>query len=130
MKNVKLLRSLKDLAAFRAKDLCSEEKPYYKQFIDVYEKKLMDDLIQEAIENENQSRVLPVIQRFAETNTDIPVPFEVDGRPVNQIRLTGDSYYKRCEAPFNGDKWHCMDGSDKLRLFEALDKVGCLDNLE
>lgn len=127
---IKLLRSFRDLAAFKAKDLCSEEKPYYKQFIDVYEKKLLDDLIQEAIDNENQSRVAPVIMRFTEKNSDIPVPYEVNGCPVNQIRLTGDSSYKHCEASFNGDTWHYMDSRDKLRLFEALDQAGCLDSLE
>ena len=130
MKKVTLIRSLRDLAAFKAKNLCSEDKPYYKQFLDVYEKKLLDDLVQEAINDENQSRVSPIIKLFAEKNTDIPVPFAVDGSPVNQIRLTGESYHRHCEASFDGDLWRYMDSHDELRLFEALDEAGCLDNLE
>lgn len=130
MKQIKLLRSLRDLAAFKAKELCSEDKPYYKQFLDVYEKKLIDDLVKEAIDSENKSRILPIIQQYAEKNTDIPIPFEIDGKPVNQIRITGESYHKHCEASFNGERWHYMDDHDKLRLYEALDEAGCLDNLE
>ena len=130
MNKVTLLRSLRDLAAFKAKNLCAEDKPYYQQFLDVYEKKLLDDLVQEAINDENRSRVLPLIEQYAEKNTDIPIPFEVDGTPVNQIKVTGESYYKHCEASFNGEQWHYMDDRDKLRLYEALDEAGCLDNLE
>lgn len=126
-KRITLIKSLRDLAALKAKNLCSQDKSYYEEFLDVYEKKLQDDLIQEAIDSENLSRVSPIIQRFAEQNTDIPVPFEVDGRPVNQIRLTGDSDYKHCEASFNGGIWLYLDGRNMLRLFEALDKAGCLD---
>lgn len=81
MKKVTLIRSLRDLAAFKAKDLCTEDKPYYKQFLDVYEKKLIDDLVKEAIDSTNRSLVQPVIQQYAEKNTDIPLPFEVDGKP-------------------------------------------------
>ena len=130
MKKVTLLRSLRDLAAFKAKNLCAEDKPYYKQFLDVYEKKLLDDLVQEAIDRENRSRISPVIQEYAEKNTDIPIPFEVDGKSVNQIRITGESYHKHCEASFNGEQWHYLDDQDKLRLYEALDEAGCLDNIE
>ncbi len=130
MKKVTLIRSRRDLAAFKAKELCTEDKPYYEQFLDVYEKKILDDLVKDAIDNENRSRVTPVIERYAEKNTDIPIPFEVDGKPVNQIRITGESYNKHCEASFNGEYWHYMDGSDRIRLYDALDKAGCLDNLE
>ena len=127
---VTLLRSRRDLAAFKAKNLCAEDKPYYMQFLDVFEKKLLDDLVQEAINRENRSRISPVIQEYAEKNTDIPIPFEVDGKPVNQIRITGESYHKHCEASFNGDRWRYLDGHDELRLFEALNEAGCLDDLE
>ncbi|MBO6221980.1 MAG: hypothetical protein J6N46_08580, partial [Bacteroidales bacterium] len=114
----------------KAKNLCAEDKPYYMQFLDVFEKKLLDDLVQEAINRENRSRISPVIQEYAEKNTDIPIPFEVDGKPVNQIRITGESYHKHCEASFNGDRWRYLDGHDELRLFEALNEAGCLDDLE
>ena len=130
MGKVTLLRSRRDLAAFKAKNLCAEDKPYYMQFLDVFEKKLLDDLVQEAINRENRSRISPVIQEYAEKNTDIPIPFEVDGKPVNQIRITGESYHKHCEASFNGDRWRYLDGHDELRLFEALNEAGCLDDLE
>ena len=130
MEKVTLLRSLRDLAAVKAKDLCAEDKPYYKQFLDVFEKKLLDDLVQEAIDSENHCRVWPVIRQYAEKNTDIPIPFEINGCPVNQIRLDGDSYYKHCEASFNGERWLFMGSLDEIRLYEALDKAGCLDNLE
>lgn len=130
MGKVTLLRSLRDLAAFKARELCTEDKPYYKQFLDVYEKKLIDDLVKEAIDIENRSRVSPIIRHFAEKNTDIPIPFDVDGSPVNQIRLTGETYHRHCEASFDGDRWRYMDGHDELRLFEALDEAGCLDDLE
>ena len=130
MKKIKPLRSLRDLAAYKAKELCSEDKPYYKQFLDVYEKKVLDDLVQEAIDSENRSLVSPVITRYAEKNTDIPIPFEIGGEPVNQIRITGESYHQHCEVSFNGNKWHYLFHSDCLRLYEALDEAGCLDNLE
>ena len=130
MNKINILRSLRDLAAFKAKDLCAEDKPYYKQFLDVFEKKLLDDLVQEAIDSENRSRISPVIRHFAEKNSDIPIPFEINGCPVNQIRLDGDSYYKHCEASFNGEQWLFMGSHDEIRLYEALDKAGCLDNLE
>ena len=130
MGKVTLLRSLRDLAAVRAKDLCAEDKPYYKQFLDVYEKKLLDDLVQAALDSENHCRVWPVSRQYAEKNTDIPIPFEFDGEPVNQIRLTGESYHQYCEVSFNGNKWHYLSHSDCLRLYEALDEAGCLDNLE
>ncbi|MBQ6953197.1 MAG: hypothetical protein IJP81_04740 [Bacteroidales bacterium] len=124
------LRSLRDLAAFKAKNLCSEEKSYYKQFIDVYEKKLLDDLVKNAIDRENMFRVSPVIKQYTENNTDIPIPFEVDGRIVNQIRVSGEPPYIHCEASFNGEHWRYMDDNDILRLYNALEEAGCLDNIE
>lgn len=129
MKKINILRSLRDLAAYKAKELCSEDKPYYKQFLEVYEKKIIDDLVKEAIDSENNLHVQPVIQQYAEKNTDIPIPFEVDGKPVNQIRVTGESYCKHCEASFNGEQWYYLGNDDKLRLYEALDEAGCLDKL-
>lgn len=130
MTKISLIRSLRDLAAVKAKNLCSEDKPYYKQFLDVYEKKLLDDLIQEAIDSENRSLVSPIIRRFAEKNTGIPLPFEVDGCPVNQIRITGESFHRHCDASFDGDHWHYLDSHDELRLYEAFDEAGILDTLE
>ena len=129
MKKIKMLRSLRDLAAYKAKELCSEDKPYYKQFLEVYEKKIVDDLIKEAIDTENILHVQPIIQQYAEMNTDIPFPFEVDGKPVNQIRVTGESYYKHCEVSFDGEQWHYLNNDEKLRLYDALEEAGCLDNL-
>lgn len=130
MKKVFLIKSLRDLAALKAKCICSEEKPYFKQFLEVFEKKLVDDLIQEAIDKENQAIISPVIKRFAEKYTDIPVPFDLYGSPVNQIRVTGESYYMRCEASLNGENWHYMNDSDMLRLYMALDEAGYLNNFE
>lgn len=130
MKKITLIRSLRDLAAFKAKNLCSEEKSYYKQFLDVYEKKLLDDLVKNAIDRENMFRVSPVIKQYTENNTDIPIPFEVDGRIVNQIRVSGEPPYIHCEASLNGEHWRYMDDNDILRLYNALEEAGCLDNLE
>ena len=128
MKKITLIRSLRDLAALKAKKLCSEDKPYFKQFLDVYEKKIQDDLIQEAIDNENLSLVSPVIEQFAKNHTDIPVPFDYCGGIVNQIRIDPDStYYSRLEVSLNGENWHYLGNDDKLRLFDALDQAGCLD---
>lgn len=125
MKKIKLLRSLRDLAAHEAKGLCSEDKAYYKQFVDAYEKKVVDDLINNAIRQANAGLVGPTIQAFVQNNKDIPIPFEVDGQLVNQIRFCED-YPTSIEASFEGEKWHYLNNDDKVRLFEALDNAGLL----
>lgn len=130
MKQITLLRSLRDLAALKAKELCAEDKPYYKQFLDVYEKMLLDDIVKRAIDRENLLRVSPVIKQYATNKTDIPIPFEVNGRMVNQIRVNGGPPYMLCEVSFDGEHWRYLIDNDILRLYEALEAAGCLDNLE
>ena len=85
MKKIKLIQSLRDLAAIEAKDICAEDKPYFRRFVDAYEKKLLDDIVQKAIDRANMMRVLPVLYRFFDNNMDIPIPFDLDEEPVNQI---------------------------------------------
>ena len=125
MKKIKLLRSLRDLAAHKAKDFCSEDKAYYKQFVDAYEKKVVDDRINDEIRMVNAGLVEPAIQTFVNNNKDIPIPFEVDDQLVNQIRFCED-YPSRIEASFEGKKWHYPGLDDRIRLFEALDNAGLL----
>ena len=130
MKKVTIIRSLRDLAALKAKELCDKDKPYYRKFLDCYEKKLVDDIVKAAIDNENCSRILPFILFIAEKNVTIPIPFEVDGMPVNKIRVNGESYDKRCEASFDGVHWIYMGARDCIRLYDALDDAGCLEKFE
>ena len=130
MKKFKLIQSLRDLAAIEAKDICAEDKPYFRRFVDAYEKKLLDDIVQKAIDRANMMRVLPVLYRFFDNNMDIPIPFDLDEEPVNQIMTIYDTFDEYFRASFNGELWYKMEDGDIVRLYEALDKAGYLDNLE
>lgn len=127
MKKVNLIMSLRDLTAFKTKDLCTEDKPYYKQFLDAYEKKLLDDSVNATILSENSRLVTPVLIAFAEHQSEIPIPFFVDEMLVTQIK----GKYNWLEyAGKDSEEWHFLHDEDRVRLYEALDKAGCLDNLE
>lgn len=127
MKKVPLLRSLRDLASVKAEKLCSKDKPHFEQLLDVCEKVVVDDLVNEAILSENAHLVTPVLTTFAKRQSDIPIPFVVNEKLVTQIRVSG---YWLDVAPKDSDDWHHLFDKDLVRLYEALDEAGCLDNLE
>jgi len=127
MKKVPLLRSLRDLAAVKAEQLCSKDKPHFEQLLDVYEKVVVDDLVNDAILSENAHLVAPMLAAFAKHQSDIPIPFVVNEKLVTQIRVSG---YWLDVAPKDSDDWCHLYNKDLVRLYEALDEAGHLDNLE
>lgn len=127
MKKVPLLRSLRDLAAVKAEKLCSKEKPHFEQLLDVYEKVVVDDLVNDAILSENVRLIEPVLTAFAKHQSDIPIPFSLGETLVTQIRVSG---YWLDVAAKDSDDWHHLYDKDLVRLYEALDEAGYLDNLE
>lgn len=128
MKKVTIMRSLKDLAAKRAEALCEKSKPYYQTFVAGMEKKIVDDLIDDAIKRENAELVRPVIRAFVKRDeiTPIPVPFEKGGIIYTQIKK--DDYWY--EVSSDGEKWRDLSDEDLVRLYEALDEAGCIENIE
>lgn len=125
MKNT-LLNSLRDLAASKADQFCSQDKPYYTQFLDVMETKVVDDLIESAIEAENACRIRPALRSFIENHSEVPIPFEIEGKTVSRIRNA--DYW--LEVSFgDADRRHLSD-KNMIRLYESLDEAGFLDNSE
>ena len=127
MKRISLLRSLRDLASSKAEKLCSKDKLHFEQLLDAYEKVVVDDLVNDAILSENVHLVEPVLTAFAKRQSDIPVPFAVNEKLVTQIRVSG---YWLDVAPKDSDDWCHLYDKDLVRLYEALDEAGLLDNLE
>lgn len=127
MGKVTLLRSLRDLASSKAEKLCPKDKPHFKQFLDVYEKIVVDDLVNEAILSENARLVAPVLISFVKHQSDLPIPFFVNETHVTQIR---EEVYWLEYAAKDSEEWHHLHNEDVVRLYEALDEAGCLDNLE
>ena len=128
MKKVTLIQSLKDLAAKRADALCDKSKPYYQTFVDGMEKKIVDDLIEDAIKQENVELVRPIISAYVKEGniTPIPVPFEIDGKVYTQIKKDRCSF----DVSHDGEHWQYLTNENKIRLYEALEAAGCLDNIE
>lgn len=128
MKKVTLIKSLKDLAAKKAEELCDKNRPYYLTFVEGMEKKIVDELIEQAIEDENARMVGPILRSVINTEdvSPIPVPFEIDGEVYTQI--------KKCRCSFDvspdGERWRYLTNENEIRLYEALEAAGCLDNIE
>lgn len=127
MEKVTLLRSLRDLASSKAEKLCPKDKPHFGQLLDVYEKVVVDDLVNTAILSENVHLAEPVLTAFAKLHSDIPIPFVVNEKLVTRIRVSG---YWIDVAPKDSDDWRHLYDKDLIRLYEALDEAGHLDNLE
>lgn len=124
MKKVTLLRSLRDLASSKAEKFCSEDRPHFGELLDVYEKIVVDDLVHSAIISENANLVEPVLLAFANEQSDLPIPFEKDGHQITKIRVSG--YW--LDVSSGDDKWQHLYGEDLVRLYEALDAAGYLDD--
>ena len=58
--------------------------------------------------------------------TPIPVPFEKDGIIYTQIKK--NSYW--LQVSNDGEHWRDLFEKDQIRLYEALEAAGCLDNIE
>jgi hypothetical protein len=127
MTKISLLRSLRDLTARKAEKLCSKDKPHFKQFLKVYEKVVVDDLVEKELLSENIRLVEPILTAFAKQQSEIPIPFFVSEKQVSKIRVS--SYWLEVAAN-DSDDWHHLYGKDLIRLYEALDDAGYLDNLE
>ena len=128
MKKVTLMRSIKDLAAKRAEEFCEKSKPYYPTFVAGMEKKIVDDLIENAITRENSELIAPIIRDFFKNGsiTPIPVPFEMNDEVYTQIKR--DGYYP--EVSSDGEHWHFLSEKNLIRLYETLEAAGCLDSIE
>ena len=128
MKKITLIKSIKDLAAIKAEELCEKSKPYYQTFVAGMEKKIVDDLIENAITHENVELIRPIFHAFVKTGeiTPIPVPFEKDGEICTKIKKDGYWY----EVSSDGEHWRTIYDKDQIRLYEALEAAGCLDNIE
>ena len=128
MKKVIIIKSIKDLAAVKAEEICDKSKPYYQTFVEGMEKKIVDDLIDNAIIRENQERVSPILLDYFNAGNicSIPVSFEMDGRVYTQIKKVGYSLEVSCD----GEYWHYLSGKDEIRLYETLEAAGCLDSLD
>lgn len=125
MKKVPLLESLRDLATERACTLCSPEKSYFPQLVDVFEEKLLDEYVQQILDDENERRVRPFLQIFCDASAKIPFPFIVDGKPIDQIRKS-PKYSFSFEVSKDGEEWLYLRDNDSIRLFQALDAAGLL----
>jgi hypothetical protein len=121
----KLIRSLRDLATERARQLCSPEKNYFIQLVDVFEEKILDDYIQEILIDENAYKVKPFLLEYCTTGGSIPFPFTVNGEKVNQIRRSPEYQYS-FEVFSDAEKWLFLKNCDCVRLFEELDSAGLI----
>lgn len=128
MKKVTLMKSIMDLAAKKAEELCEKSKPYYQTFVAGMEKKMVDDLVEDAITRENVKLVSPIIRAFVKGDsiTPIPVPFEMDGTMYTQIKW--DRYWYVVSK--DGEHWHNLSDKDQIRLYEALEAAGCIESIE
>lgn len=128
MKKVTIMKSIKDLAAKKAEEFCEKSKPYYQTFVAGMEKKIVDDLVEDAITRENAELVRPIIRAFVKKDkiTPIPVPFEMDGEVYTQIKRDGYSH----EVSSDGESWRYFNNKNEIRLYEVLEAAGCLDDIE
>lgn len=128
MKNVILIKSIKDLAAKKAEAFCDKSKPYYQTFVQGMEKKIVDDLVEKAIEEENTRMVETVLRSIfkAEDASPIPVPFEINGEVYTQIKKDRYSF----EVTSDGENWRYLTDENEIRLYVALETAGCLDSIE
>ena len=128
MEKVTLMKSIQDLAAKKAEELCEKSKPYYQTFVAGMEKKIVDDLVEDAITRENVKLVSPIIRAFVKGDsiTPIPVPFEMDGTMYTQIKEDLNWY----EVSNDGEHWRTLFNKDQIRLYEALEAAGCIDSIE
>lgn len=125
MKKPSLLQSIRDFATERASAICSPDKPYFQSLVDIFEKKLFDDHIQQIVDEENGSRVRPCLQDYCKQTAEIPFPFTVNGEKVNKIRKD-PKYQFSIEVSHDGNTWHFLHDNDCVRLFNALDDAGLL----
>lgn len=125
MKEPSLLQSIKDFANERASAICSPDKPYFQSLVDIFEKKLFDDHIQQIVDEENERRVRPCLLDYCATTAEIPFPFTVDGENVNRIRINPE-YQVSMQVSKDGNRWYYLGGNDSVRLFNALDEAGLL----
>ena len=128
MKKVTLIKSLKDLAAKKAEALCDKSRTYYQTFVQGMEKKIVDDLIEQAIMDENTRMVEPILRSFINTEdaSPIPVPFEIDGKIYTQIKKDRFSF----DVSPDGEQWQYLTNENEIRLYETLEAAGCLDIIE
>ena len=128
MGKIHLIKSIKDLAAKKAEALCDKSRPYYQTFVQGMEKKIVDDLIEQAIMDENTRMVKPVLRSFINTEdaSPIPVPFEIDGKVYTQIKKDRCSF----DVSPDGEHWQYLNNENEIRLYEALETAGCLDSIE
>lgn len=92
------------------------------------EKKIVDELIGNAITMENALLVTPIIRAFTKGDniTPIPVTLEMDGIIYTKIKSDGYTF----EASSDGERWRHLSNKGQILLYEALEAAGCLDNIE
>ncbi len=126
MKKPQLLRSLRDLATEEASALCSPDKSYFKTLVDVFEKKLFDEYVQEILDTKNADLVRPFLLDYCMKTDELPFPFTVNGKDVNKIRKD-PKYSWSLDVSQDEDQWLYLDKKDCVRLFNDLDSAGLLD---
>lgn len=126
MKKPILLQSLRDLAREKACAICSPDKPYFNTLVDVFEKKLFDEYVQQILDDENERRVRPFLLDYCKKTDELPFPFTVNGKDVNKIRKD-PKYSWSLDVSQDEDQWLYLDKKDCVRLFNDLDSAGLLD---
>lgn len=136
MKQIKLLRSAKDLAtkwvASHHPDKYDSEIPIY---VDAFEPVVINNLIDKELARQNAIRVKPILIRYADTVSDrIPVTFRVRGHLETRIRhnhAIDHHGLKRHWVDVATDRgnWYTLSDADMVRLYEELLKGGYLESL-
>lgn len=136
MKQIKLLRSAKDLAAkWVASHHPDQYDPEIPIYVDAFESVVINNLIDQELARQNAIMVKPVLIRYADTVSGrIPVMFRVRGHLETKIRhnhaLDHHGLHRHwLEVASDSGCWFCLSDEDTVRLYEALLGGGCLSSI-
>ena len=127
MKQIKLLRSTKDLTAkWVASRHPDQFDPEFPAYVEAFEPVVINNLIEQELARQNAIMVKPVLIRYADTISDrIPVMFRVRGHVETRIRHNQaidhhglHRHWLEVATDYSG--WYCLGDKDMVRLYEAL----------
>ena len=136
MKQIKLLRSSKDLAAkWVASHHPDKYDPEIPIYVDAFESVVINNLIDQELARQNAILVKPILIRYADTVSGrIPVTFRVRGHLETKIRhnhaLDHHGLHRHwLEVASDSSCWFCLGDEDMVLLYEKLLDGGFLTTI-
>ena len=127
MKQIKLLRSIKDLTVkWVASHHPDQLDPFFPAYVEAFEPAIINKLIHQELARQNAFLVKPVLIRYADTVSDrIPVTFQVRGHLETKIRhnhaLDHHGLHRHwLEVASDTGRWFHLGDEDMVRLYETL----------